>query len=78
MFHVVTCMGVAATCGRKFWSGENFGPGDQNSSEIGRPSLFYGTDRNGTEQFRYIISRNGTGSNMCATAHTTAKCRIVR
>ena len=22
------------------------------------PSLFYGTDRNGTEQFRHIISRN--------------------
>ena len=32
-------------------------------------SLFYGTDRNGTEQFRHIILRNGTGSN----AHTTAK-----
>ena len=34
-----------------------------------RRSLFYGTDRNGTEQFRHIIVRNGTGSN----AHTTAK-----
>ena len=28
-----------------------------------------GTDRNGTEQFRHIILRNGTGSN----AYTTAK-----
>ena len=36
-------------------------------------SLFYGTDRNGTEQFRHIILRNGTGSNMYATAHMTAK-----
>ena len=34
-----------------------------------RRSLFYGTERNGTEQFRHIILRNETGSN----AHTTAK-----
>ena len=32
-----------------------------------RGSLFYGTNRNGTEHFRHIILRNGTGSN----AHTT-------
>ena len=38
-------------------------------SAIFRRSLIYGTDRNGTEQFRHIILRNGTGSN----AHTTAK-----
>ena len=36
---------------------------------VNRASLFYGTDRNGTEQFRHIILRNGTGSNMYATAH---------
>ena len=33
-----------------------------------------GIIRNGTGQFRHIILRNGTGSNMCATAHATAKC----
>ena len=39
-------------------------------ASVTRPSpQFYGTDRNGTEQFRHIIVRNGTGSN----AHTTAK-----
>ena len=27
------------------------------------PSLFHGTDRNGTEQFRRIISRNGSGTD---------------
>ena len=27
-----------------------------------RRSLFYGTERNGTEQFRHIILRNGAGS----------------
>ena len=40
-------------------------------------SLFYGMDQNAMEQFRDIILRNGTGSNMCAITLLTTKYCIV-
>ena len=32
---------AAAELSRKFWSGENFGPGDQNSRKIGPPGPLF-------------------------------------
>ena len=64
---VLMSMGSMGALSRKFWSGENFGPGDQNSWKISPPDHnfpknFVGAWNNGpsagtwgSEQFNDII-----------------------
>ena len=71
----ISCVNSAA-CGttvcvlsRKFWSGENFGPGDQNSRKIGPPGPKY------SEKFG-PYSEKGSGLDF-ARARPISQCDSV-